>query len=178
MASANIAFPQSRMPAPMQVRGMARSLPVHFMARLAFGVLFVFSLTNAIGLYITYVRNARDESYTLSVYPVLFAVCATIVFAFSKPRKRSTILLAGWAFWLVFFLGGFLGPQQITAGKIVAFLRLTIMPWISIVGLPWLALRAVSEDKVAKFLRATVLVAAAGRVWVFCNWSCQDFCKN
>ncbi len=163
MASANIAFPQSRMPAPqMLARGTARPLPVHGMARFAFWTLFLCALTNAIGLYVTYVRNARDDAYMLGLFPVLFAVCATLVLAFTKPRKKSTILMFAWAFWLVFFLAGFLGSQQITGTYIRATLEVTLKPWMTLVGLPWLALRAISQESAPRFLRATVLITAIG----------------
>jgi O-antigen ligase len=137
---------------------------VHFVARIVFGLLFLLSMTNALGLYITYVRNVVDERYMLGVYPITFAVCAAIILAFTRGRQHSTILMAGWFFWLVFFLGGFLGSQQITATYVRATLEVVVKPWITLVGVPWLALRAISEDRVPRFLRATVVIAAIGAV--------------
>jgi hypothetical protein len=120
------------------------------------------SLTNAIGVFITWVRRSQDAAYELSIYPVVFAVCAAVVLAFTRGRQKSTLLFVAGLFWLLFFLGGFLGRMQITSTDFVHSMRVTLKPWMAIVGLPWLALRAISEDKVPRLIHGTVIVASLG----------------
>jgi O-antigen ligase len=131
-------------------------------ARFAFWAIFVLSLSNLLGLLVTYFGRVNDPTFELAVYPVAFAVCAVLVFAFSKGRHTSAILIAAWAFWLVYALGGLIGEFQLTGTDIRSVLRITVKTWMTIVGLPWLAMRAVSEDKAPRLLRATVLITAIG----------------
>jgi hypothetical protein len=137
-------------------------MPVHPVARYAFWVLLVLSMTNAIGLYVMYMRNVSDETYTLGAYPAAFFLSAGLILAFSRRRHKSTVWLVGWAFWAAFLLGGFLGPRQITAVHYRAMLEVTIKPWIAIIGVPWMAMRAVSQENVPRFLKFTVLLGAIG----------------
>jgi O-antigen ligase len=148
------------------------------MARFVFWTLFVVSLTNAIALFITYIRNVGDERFTLGAYPVAFAVCAVLILAFTKGRQQSTVLWAAWAFWLVFVLGGFIGSQQITATGFRDILGITVKSWISLIGLPWLALRAISEDKIPRFFRGTVVVTAIGAVVGLLQLVIPDFLQQ
>jgi O-antigen ligase len=166
MASPSTLFPvPSRMPAFGASRGrIPRPQPVSALARFAFWTLLLLSLTNVIGFIIIWMRRLHDETFEFSIYPVIFAVCTVIVLTFSKARARSKLLLVAWAFWLVFFLGGFLGSMQITALDFRASLRVTLKPWMTLVGLPWLALRAISEDKLPRLIHVTVLVTCAGAV--------------
>ena len=64
--------------------------------RIVFGIFFLVSMTNAIGLFITYVRNVSDQTYVLGAYPIAFAVSAVIIVAFSKGRQLSPLLMGAW----------------------------------------------------------------------------------
>jgi O-antigen ligase len=151
---------------------------VHFIARFVFWSLLVLSMTNAIGLYITYVRQVSDDRFHLGIYPIVFVVCAVLIFAFSRRRSVSSIWIAAWVFWVVYALGGFLGEQQITATYIRATLEVLVKPWIALIGLPWLAMRAISEDKVPRLLRVTVLLAAVGALFALLQVLIPGFFRN
>jgi O-antigen ligase len=58
-------------------------------------------------------------------------------------------------------LGGFL-VSAVGKLDILYALRETVKPWMTIVGLPWLALRAISEDKVPRLIHVTVIVTCLG----------------
>jgi hypothetical protein len=151
------------MPPTGTIRGRALRLqPVPGLARFAFWTLLVLSATNAIGFVTNLFRRLHDEAYELSLYPIVFAVFTAIVLAFSKSRVRSTLLAVAWVFWLLYFLAGFLGTQQTTGTDLRNALRVTLKPWMAIIGLPWLALRAVSEDKVPRLIHVTVIVTCFG----------------
>lgn len=163
MAIPTTLFPAGRQ-VPMQgalTGRVARSAPIHGLARFAFWSILFISLTNPIGLFIAWMKRSQDETFQLSIYPAVFAICAAVVLVFSKPRVKSKLLVVAWVFWLLFFLCGFLGSMQITT-DIRAALRVTVKPWMSLVGLPWLALRAVSEDKVPRLIHVTVILTCLG----------------
>jgi O-antigen ligase len=145
-------------------RRLVRTSKVHIIARFSFWTLFLVTLVNALWLLVTYLRNLHGPEYQLGIYPISFAIAAVLVFAFSKGVIRSPVLLAGWCFWLIFFLGGFLGSQQITATHFRSTLEVTLKPWMVVVGLPWLAMRAISQDKLPKLIRVTVLVGCVGSI--------------
>jgi hypothetical protein len=157
------AWPRMTAPAMLR-RGALRPVSVHVIARLAFWTILLLTATNALGLVVMYLRGVYGERFVLGIYPVTFAVMAALVFVFSRGRNSSTILLASWMFWLLYFLGGFLGTEQITGTYFRATLEITLKPWMVIVGLPWLALRAITEDKFPRLIHATVLVGCAGAV--------------
>jgi hypothetical protein len=155
----------SKMPTPVALQGRGtRVIPVHGLARFAFWTILLFSLTNVVGVIVGVMRRLHDAQYELSIYPIVFAICTAIVLAFTRGRKRSTLLIVAFGFWLIYFLGGFLGVNQITATNISHTLRLTLKPWMAIVGLPFLALRTISEDKVARLIHVTVVVTCLGAV--------------
>lgn len=166
MASPNSVAPAwSRMTAPAMLRApVARPVPIHAIARLAFWTIFLLSLTNLLGLLVIYLKGIYGEQFVLGIYPVTFSITAVLVFAFSRGRHSSSILLASWMFWLIYFLGGFLGTEQLTATYVRTTLGITLKPWMAIVGLPWLALRAISEDKFPRLIHTVVLVGCAGAV--------------
>jgi O-antigen ligase len=141
---------------------VARPAPVHFMARFAFWTILILSLTNAIGVYVVAVKRLQDDTFELSAYPIVFGICTVIVLAFSKGRVRSTLLVVAWAFWLTYFLFGFLGKNQMTGSDIRGTLRVAIKPWMTAIGLPWLALRAISQDKIPRLFHVTVIVICLG----------------
>jgi hypothetical protein len=146
---------------------LARQAAVHPIARFAFWVIFLLSLTDALALFVTYVRSIYGDQFMLAVYPVTFAIAAVLVLVFSRRRQRSAILLAAWFFWLTFFLGGFLGTEQATATQIRYTLQVTVKPWMAIVGLPLLALRAIPAEAVPRLVRVSALIGSMGAVLAF-----------
>jgi O-antigen ligase len=143
----------------------ARPVQIHVIARLFFWAIFLMSLANLSALVVTYLGRLRGERYVIGIYPVMFAVAMVIVLVFSKGRHKSPLLVAAWVYWTVFTLGGFVGQGQLTATNFRFILQVTVLPWITLIGMPWLALRAISEDKLPRLLRATVIVTCAGTVF-------------
>ncbi|MEX2140401.1 MAG: O-antigen ligase family protein [Pirellulales bacterium] len=157
-----------RMIVPRNHQGRApRPISIHGIARFAFWAIFLLNLTNAMWLLVTYLRGIYGDEFELAIYPLSVAIATALVLVFSKGRHYSPILLAGWGFWLVFFLGGFLGTEQLTLKYFRHTVEVTLKPWITLVGLPWLALRAISADKLPRLIRAAVLVSSVGAVLAF-----------
>jgi hypothetical protein len=169
MASPTSVVPSwPRMTVPRAVPNpLARPKLVHPIARFAFWSIFLLSLTDALALLVTYLRTQYGQQFELAIYPVTFAVMAAIVLVFSNGRQKSAIFLAAWVFWLTFFLGGFLGSEQATAANVRYTLQVTLKPWMSIVGLPWLALRVIPAEKVPRLVRASVLIGSIGAILAF-----------
>ncbi len=169
MASSTSAAPGwPRMNVPRVLpNAFSRPAPVHPIARFAFWTIFLLSLTDALVLLVAYFRSLYGEEFMLAVYPVTFAVTATLVLVFSRGRQKSAILVAAWFYWLAFFLGGFVGSEQATATQVRYTLQVTLKPWMSMVGLPWLALRAISADKLPRLIRTSVVVGSIGGALAF-----------
>jgi hypothetical protein len=145
----------------------SRPAAVHIIARFAFWTIFLLALTNALGQLVWYLKSIYGEQFELAIFPVTFAIMAALVLVFSRGRHSSPILVAAWVSWLLYFLGGFLGTEQLTVSDIRTTLQVTLKPLITLVGLPWLALRAVGEDKFPRLIHATVLFTCVGAVIAF-----------
>jgi hypothetical protein len=142
----------------------ARAVRISAIARAAFWVIFLLSITNIMAVVMWYVAQLTGVEQEFGIYPVTFGVCAALVLLFTRGRHHSPILTVAWIFWGIFAIGGFAGEYQLTGAYFRFVLETVIKPWMTIVGLPWLALRAISEDKAPRLIQATVLVMAIGSV--------------
>ncbi len=133
-------------------------------ARTAFWFIYFLSLTNIMAGVMRYVGVLMGAEQELGIYPVTFAICAALVLMFTKGQHHSPILVVSWIFWGIYTVGGFAGEYQLTGTYFRFVLEVIVKPWMTIVGLPWLALRAISEDKAPRLLQVTVLTMCVGSV--------------
>jgi hypothetical protein len=142
----------------------ARAARISAIARTAFWFIYLLSLTNIMAAVMWYIAQVTGVEQEFGIYPVTFGICAALVLLFTKGRHHSPILTVAWIFWGIFAIGGFGGEYQLTGTYFRFVLEVVVKPWMTIVGLPWLALRAISEDKAPRLIKATVLVMAIGSV--------------
>jgi hypothetical protein len=147
---------------PAIARRLARPAEIHSLARFAFWSIFLLSLTNALGLLLTHLRWLYGDQFVLAVYPATFGVCMVLVLMFTKGVRQGPILWAAWTFWLAYFLGGFLGTEQSTGSDLRHVIQVVVKPWITMVGLPWLALRAIPAHRYPSLVRGLVLFSSIG----------------
>jgi O-antigen ligase len=139
---------------------LPRAVRISGIARTSFWFIFLLSLTNIMAAVMWYIATVSGVDQELGIYPVTFGICAALVLLFTRGRHHSLILTVSWIFWGIFALFGFAGEYQLTGTYFRFVLEVVIKPWMTIVGLPWLALRAISEDKAPRLIKATVLVMA------------------
>lgn len=135
---------------------------VHIIARLAFYGLFLLSLTNINALINRYNELGRGVYYDLPTYPFAFGAGMLLIFLFTGKRVGSTYLLVSWGFWVLYALFGFLGPGQKTEISVYFVGETIFKPWITYVGLPWLALRTITPETLPRLCKIAVSVVAAG----------------
>jgi O-antigen ligase len=125
----------------------------------AFLVLFFFSHMNIGGIII----RLFPQEYPIN--PIFFAACALFILPWTKGRGGYDYLPAAWTFVIVFSLLGFLG-SRIPEGMTLYFHAQALLKlWISLVGFPWLATRAVPDDRVSAVVKVFVFVAALGAIF-------------
>lgn len=139
-----------------------RPIQVQWIARFGFYTVYLASLMNVAALFTRYNSRVADQSYEAPSYPFIFAVGMLLVLTFTRGRGMSTYLWVAWGFWLVYALMGFIGQYQKTAISLYFIAKFVFKPWMSMVGLPWMAIRAISEDKLDRFIKTTVIATSIG----------------
>jgi len=148
----------------MRPQYAARTARISAIARTAFWFIYILSLTNIMAGVMRYVGVLMGAEQELGIYPVTFAICAALVLMFTKGQHHSPILVVSWIFWGIYAVGGFAGEYQLTGTYFRFVLEVIVKPWMTIVGLPWLALRAISEDKAPRLIQVTVLTMCVGSI--------------
>lgn len=120
---------------------------------------FVLSLANVGGLV------QRVEKQELPISPLMFAAAFLLVMPFTRAQRGFVYLSVAWTFVITYTVLGFLGPYRIVDVSDYSFAQLILKLWISVVGVPWLAIRAVSKDKLPVLVKAATLVATVGAVF-------------
>ncbi|MDZ4818032.1 MAG: hypothetical protein SGJ20_03565 [Planctomycetota bacterium] len=152
---------QSNTSLPPWAYGETRAEPVNILARFAFVLLYYVSLVNLTAISSTANREMGVVGGPTSyIYPGLFLICSVVILALTTPRDRSVLMNMLWVYFLVYFFGGFVSGTGVGNANPIQLAQNIIKPAMSVVGLPWLALRAVSKEKLAGFLRGTVLITA------------------
>ncbi len=132
------------------------------LVRIAFWTIYLFALTNIIAALSWHVESITEQQQQTAAFPILFALCAAVVLLFSKGRYHSPILVAAWICWGVWAVGGFAGEYQRTGEDFRSMMHLLVKPWMVLVGLPWLATRAITPERLPRLIRVTVGIGAFG----------------
>jgi O-antigen ligase len=121
-----------------------------------FLLLFLISVANVGGLVQRI--NAKDAALS----PIAFCVAAVLVLPLTRARRGFAYLSVAWVFVTTYTIFGFLGPHRTVDFDDYYLAQLTVKLWISVVGVPWLAIRAVDKNRLPTLVRAAVLVVALG----------------
>ena len=145
----------------MAWRRMATEATVPPIAQWAFVGFFVFTLTNAAPLVQAPVQMGRNSHSTCGVRDHR---------AFGDPvRTRAKpgtfYFMIAWTFWILFTIGGFLGPDRLASFSDKGLYQLILKLWISLVGMPLLLLRTISREKLPMIVKVGVLSATTGTVF-------------
>ena len=140
------------------------------MAYWLFISLAVYNVLNFGALYTQAFRGSA-----VPINPLMFAIIAVPVFAFSrKPRERSAYFATAWLFWVVYAFFGFFGPYDLTRHEPYVTLQEIFKHWISLVGIPILAVRAVSEHRLPQYARIITMLITIGSVFAIVQFFKPD----
>ncbi len=127
------------------------------MAVWSYMAFYLFSYFNISGLVIMIYQLE-----SLPIQPVAFVLAGVMVLPLTRPKKGGAYFTMAWLFWILFAVGGFLGPHRLAGLTDKALWQLILKLWISLVGIPFLALRAISRDRLPMLLKATLVASAIG----------------
>ncbi|HEY4308549.1 MAG TPA: O-antigen ligase family protein [Pirellulales bacterium] len=149
--------PAMAMQPPMAWRRTTANARVPGIAQWTFIAFFLFTLLNCVPLL-----QHSLKTQGLPIQPVAFVLTAMIVIPFARAKPSSSYFVVAWILWILFSIGGFLGPDRLASFADKGLYQLIIKLWISLIGLPMFMLRAISRDKIPLLVRLAVLGVASG----------------
>ncbi|HEY1601262.1 MAG TPA: O-antigen ligase family protein [Pirellulales bacterium] len=120
---------------------------------------FLFSFFNVAGLILAVLKLE-----SLPLQPVAFALTGMLVIPMTRAKPSHPYFLVAWVFWIFFALGGFIGPHSLVGVSDMALWQLVLKLWISLIGVPFLTIRAIDRDKLPMLLKTAVVASAIGGV--------------
>ena len=158
------AVPTMPSPATSPHRPAARTGKVNDGLGLAYWLFVSLAVYNILNFGALYTQAFRGSA--IPINPLMFALIAVPVFAFSrKPRERFAYFVTAWLFWIVYAFFGFFGPFDLTRHEPYVTLQEIFKHWISLVGIPILATRAVSEQRLPQYARIITILITIGSVF-------------
>jgi O-antigen ligase len=141
----------SSRPMDPQMWRVSRILLVVFLA------FFVFSL-----LSVTVLVTAIYNYESIPIQPVAFGIAFGFIVPWRRKRRFPPYFNAAWCFWILFTVGGFLGAKRVSGFGDYDLLQLIAKQWISLVGVPMLAMRTIVHDKYRMLIKLAVFLIAVG----------------
>lgn len=137
-----------------------KSFSSFVLARWFFTIYFV---TVALNGFVVFNRvYYAGESKELASYPAATALILLFVLATTKERSQGLYFWAAWSFWIFVNLIGFVNATSVTAENYRWVIVSIIKSWISLIGVPWMAFRVISPDKLPRYTKLLVVTATAG----------------
>lgn len=127
------------------------------LAQWTFIAFFLFTLMNVAPLI---QRELTGEAVPLQ--PIAFLLTTFIVIPLTRSKPLTFYFLVAWIYWLLFAIGGFLGPDRLAGFGDKGLYQLIFKLWITLVGLPLFLLRTISAEKLPMVVRTGVLAAVSG----------------
>lgn len=152
--------PALAMGPPMMVPRVVSETRVPPIAQWTFVAFFLFTLTNMAPLV---QRELKFES--IPIQPVMFILTALVVVPLTRSKPASFYFLFAWIYWLMFAMGGFIGPDRLVGFTDKVLYQLIFKLWISLVGLPLFLLRTISRDKLPMLVKSGVMASTSGAVF-------------
>ena len=152
-------MPAGMYPPAAAVRAV-REYRVPAVAVYSYFFFFLFSFFNVAGVVITWFKLS-----SLPIQPVMFALTCAIVIPFTRSKPTHSYFVGAWIFWIIFTVGGFLGPHPLAGVSDKPLWELVIKLWISLVGVPYLTIRAIDRNKLSVLVKVAVLAAVVGSLF-------------
>lgn len=139
-----------------------KSFSSFILSRWAFAIFFVtVSLNGFVVFNRLYYSGGTTE---LATYPFATAILLAFVLATTKERSEGIYFWGAWSFYIFFTLIGFVNATSVNTGNYRLVFVDLIKPWINIIGIPWMAFRIISPEKLPRYTKLLVITMCVGSV--------------
>jgi O-antigen ligase len=115
---------------------------------------FLFSFFNVAGMVVTLYKLG-----SMPVQPVMFAATCMLVIPWTRSKPTHPYFVVAGVFCTMFAVGGFLGPHPQAGVSDKSLWELIVKLWISLIGVPFLTIRAIDRDKLPMLVKIAVVSA-------------------
>jgi hypothetical protein len=140
-----------------------KSFSSNTVVRWAFAWFFVMTSLNGFTAF-NRTLFAGKMTESLAIVPFTTALLLLMVLVSSKERSQGTYFWVAWSFWIFGSLIGFVNPTNVTSENYRSVFQFIIKSWISLIGIPWMAFRVISPDKLPRYTKILVLSAGVGSI--------------
>lgn len=139
-----------------------KAFSTFILTRWAFALYFVCVALNGFVaiIRIIYAGNSNE----LAIYPATTAFLLLFILATTKERSQGLYFWAAWSFWIFYNLIALVNATSLTADSIYYALPGVVKSWINLIGVPWMAFRIISPDKLPRYTKILVFTTAIGSV--------------
>ena len=137
-----------------------KSFSTFVLTRWLFALLFVTVALN--GFVVINRLYYAGEGKQLATYPFVTGIVLMFVLTTTKERSQGLYFWSAWSFWIIVNLIGFANAENVTADNYRLVFVSIIKTWITLIGIPWMAFRIISPDKLPSYTKLLVLTTTAG----------------
>ena len=120
---------------------------------------------SALNGYLVFNRTlTAGREVEIPSFPILTAIALLLVLGTTKERSQGTYFWAAWTFWIMVTLFGFVNAQSVNEDNYRLVIQVIIKSWIGIIGVPWMAFRVISPEKLPAYSKYLVLLVAVGSI--------------
>ncbi len=139
-----------------------KSFSSFVLTRWAFAIFFV---TVALNGFVVFNRVYFAGGGTeLASYPAATALVLLFVLATTKERSQGIYFWSAWSFWIFFNLVGFVNATSVSSENYRSLFMGIIKTWINLIGIPWMAFRIISPNKLPQYTKLLLIAATVGSV--------------
>lgn len=100
----------------------------------------------------------------LASYPAATALILLMVLGTTKERSQGVYFWTAWSFWIFYSLVGFANATSVSNENFRVVMQSLIKSWITVIGIPWMAFRIISPDKLPRYTKLLIFTGAFGSV--------------
>jgi O-antigen ligase len=139
-----------------------KSFSSFILSRWTFAIFFVTVALNGFVVFNRVYYAGKDTE--LATYPATTALVLLFVLATTKERSQGIYFWSAWTFWIFFNLVGFVNATSVSAENYRVVFVTMIKSWINLIGIPWMAFRIISPDKLPRYTKILVVTVAVGSI--------------
>jgi O-Antigen ligase len=139
-----------------------KSFSSFILSRWLFAVYFVLAALNG---FVVFNRLAfADGGAERPTYPFVTLIVLLVVLGTTKERSQGLYFWAAWSFWIIINLIGFVNATSVSSENFRLVIQVVVKSWITLIGIPWMAFRIISPDKLQRYTKLLVLTGTVGSV--------------